>query len=82
MNATVTSKGQVTLPAEARRRLGMKPGTKLEITIKDNRLEVKVAGGSIRDLKGFLPKPKKSLTLEEMDEAIGRAVVERNRCNR
>ena len=41
MIATVTAKGQVTLPAEARKRLGIKPGTKLAfVIIDDERLEV------------------------------------------
>lgn len=71
MTATVTSKGQVTLPAEARRRLGIHAGTKLEFTIcGDDHMEVILVGGSVRDLKGALPKPKRSLSLVEIDEAI------------
>jgi antitoxin PrlF len=71
MTATVTSKGQVTLPAEARRRLGIHAGAKLEFIIRgDDRLEVIRVGGSVRDLKGTLPKPKRTLSLAEMDAAI------------
>lgn len=71
MIATVTSKGQVTLPAEARRRLGIHAGTKLEFTIRgDDRVEVIRVGGSVRDLKGALPKPKRTLSLTEIDAAI------------
>ena len=68
---TLTSKGQVTLPAEARRRLGIGAGTKLEFIVKDgDRLEIVKVGGSIRDLKGALPGPRRRLSLSEMDEAI------------
>ena len=75
MTATVTSKGQVTLPAEARRRLGIHAGTKLEFVVfGDDRMEVVRGGGSVRDLKGALPKPKRTLSLAEMDEAIGKGV--------
>ncbi|MCX7013307.1 MAG: AbrB/MazE/SpoVT family DNA-binding domain-containing protein [Candidatus Sumerlaeota bacterium] len=71
MTATVTSKGQVTLPAEARRRLGIRAGTRLEFIITDDdRLEVVRIGGSVRDLKGALPKPARALSLAEMDDAI------------
>lgn len=71
MNVTVSSKGQVTLPAEARRRLGIRAGTRLEVIIlDDDRLEIVRTGGSIRDLKGALPKPKRKLTLAEMNKAI------------
>ncbi len=73
MTSTVTSKGQVTIPVEARRRLRILPGTKLEFVVRDDgRLEVIPMSGSIRDLKGALPRPNKALTLAEMDAAIAR----------
>ncbi len=71
MTATVTSKGQVTIPVEARRRLRILPGTKLEFVIRDDgRLEVIPLSGSLKDLKGAVPKPKRALTLAEIDAAI------------
>jgi AbrB family looped-hinge helix DNA binding protein len=71
--ATVTSKGQVTLPVEARRRLGIRAGSRLEFIVKDDqRLEVVLVGGSVRDLKGLLPRPRKRLSLQEMEDAIAR----------
>ncbi len=71
MTSTGTSKGQVTLPVEARRRLGIRPGTKLEFVIReDGRLEVIPMSGSVKDLQGALPKPKKPLTLRQIDAAI------------
>ncbi len=71
--ATVTSKGQVTLPVEARRRLGIRAGTRLEFIVKDDeRLEVVRVGGSVRDLKGLLPRPRRALSLSEMDAAIAK----------
>jgi len=73
MTVTVTSKGQVTLPSETRRRMGIRAGTKLEFIVRgDDRMEIVVVGGSVRDLKGALPKPRKSLTLEEMERAIAK----------
>ena len=71
MTSTVTSKGQVTLPVEARRRLRIRPGTKLEFVIRDDgRLEVIPMFGSVKGLKGAVPKPKRALTLCEIDAAI------------
>jgi AbrB family looped-hinge helix DNA binding protein len=73
MTSTVTSKGQVTIPVEARRRLRIGPGTRLEFVIRDDgRLEVIPVAGSVKSLKGAVPKPKRPLTLAEMDEAIAR----------
>ena len=71
MIATVTAKGQVTLPVEARRRLGLKPGSKLEfIVIDDKRLEVIPLSESVSSLKGMVPKPKAPLSLGDMQRAI------------
>ena len=71
MTSTVRSKGQVTIPVEARRRLRILPGTKLEFVIRgDGRLEVIPLSGSVRKLKSAVPKPKRALTLAEMDAAI------------
>jgi AbrB family looped-hinge helix DNA binding protein len=80
MTVTVTSKGQVTLPVEARRRLGIRAGSRLEFVVKDDdRLEVLVVGGSAKDLKGQLPRPKRTLSLEAMDQAIARGARGRSR---
>lgn len=71
MIATVTAKGQVTIPAEARRRLGITAGTRLEFLVTDDgRLEVIPRSGSVRSLKGMLPPPEHVLSLEEMERAI------------
>jgi len=73
MTVTVSSKGQVTLPAEARRRLRIHAGTKLEIIVRDDdRLEIVRVGGSLRDLKGALPRPKRPRSLAELDEAVAK----------
>jgi len=76
----VTSKGQVTLPVEARRRLGIRAGTRLEFIVKDDdRLEVVRVGGSVRDLKGLLPRPRRKLSPDEMEQAIARGASGRKR---
>lgn len=71
MIATVTSKGQLTLPIEARKRFGIKAGSKLDFIITaDDRMEVVLMTDSVKNLKGMVPKPAKPLTLEEMERAI------------
>jgi len=53
--ATITSKGQTTIPAEVRRRLRLEPGDRLDfIEVADGRYELRPAHGSLRDLHGFL----------------------------
>ena len=73
MTGTVTSKGQVTIPIEARRKLGIVPGTTLEFVVTDaGTLVVIPRLGSVRDLKGMVPRPKRPLSIEGMERAIGR----------
>jgi len=77
--ATVTSKGQVTLPVEARRRLGIRAGTRLEFIVKDDqRLEVVRVGGSVRELRSMLRRSRK-LSLEQMESAIAKGARGRSR---
>lgn len=73
MIAIVTAEGQVTLPVEVRRRLGLKSGSKLEfIVIDDNRLEAIPVSETVSSLKGMVPKPGKALSLADMDKAIAK----------
>ncbi len=73
MTTTITSKGQVTIPAGIRELIGLHEGDKLDFHIDaDGHLKVDVVGGTLADLKGLLPKPARPLSMEEMEEAIGR----------
>jgi len=76
--AKLTRQGQVTVPREVRERLSLRPGGKVEFTIeKSGRVVVGAKQSSILDLVGILPKPKRTVTLEEMDEAIRQGAVNR-----
>jgi antitoxin PrlF len=78
LEATVTSKGQVTIPKEVRNHLGVRTGGKLQFTLEaDGRVVVRTANLSISRLFGILGKPPRSATLEEMDEAVRRGAVKR-----
>ena len=74
--AIVTAKGQVTLRVEVRRRLGLRPGSRLEfIVIDDDRLEAIPVSETVSSLKGMVPKPRRALSLADMDKAIARGVL-------
>jgi len=76
--ATLTSKGQITLPAKMREKLRLRPGSKIVFEEQPNGdFVVRRPTVDVRSLRGILPKPPRALTIEEMDEAIGDAVVER-----
>lgn len=54
--ATMTSKGQVTIPKEVREKLSIKPKDRLVITVIGDHAVVHPLHGDILGLKGFLHK--------------------------
>jgi AbrB family looped-hinge helix DNA binding protein len=77
--ATVTSKGQLTLPAELRREWNIQPGEKVEF-YKDHTGRVcvrPVNAGPLDFLKG-VPRRTALPSVNSDDDAIARAVGERD----
>jgi AbrB family looped-hinge helix DNA binding protein len=71
MHATLTSKGQITLPKDLREKLGLTAGDRVEFIIEDDHGVRLVARHTpVSQLKGMLPRPQKTVSLEEMDLAI------------
>jgi antitoxin PrlF len=69
--ATLTSKGQLTLPKEVRAALGVGPGDRVDfVLMEDGNFAVLPATHSVKGLKGIIPKPKKAVSLADMDKAI------------
>ena len=69
--ATLTSKGQTTIPLSIRTYLGLNTGDTIEFLIEDNgEVVLKPLTIDVRELKGSLPKPKKSVSIEQMNKAI------------
>jgi len=68
---TLTSKGQLTLPKNVRDRLKLQSGDKLEVYLQeDGSILLQPATVDIKELYGLLPKPSKSVSLEDMDAVI------------
>jgi antitoxin PrlF len=76
--ATLTSKGQITLPKDIRDRLGLKPGDKLDFRVDEAGLITAQPRKTLRiaDLFGILPAGIVPLTAEGVDEAIGEFLAE------
>ena len=71
--STLTSKGQTTIPQEVRSYLGLHTGDKLEFIIEeDGRVVLEALTGDVQELKGFLPKPKKTVSVEQMNKTIAK----------
>jgi AbrB family looped-hinge helix DNA binding protein len=70
-SATVTSKGQITIPLEVRNAMGVSAGTRIDFVRGDDGRYVMIPKtGSISALKGIIPLRRKPATIEEMQEAI------------
>lgn len=79
--ATITSKGQVTIPKEIRDTLFLHTGDKIDFTLTEQgQVVLKPVTRSVDDLFGRLRKPgQKALSTQEMDAAIKKRARSENR---
>jgi AbrB family looped-hinge helix DNA binding protein len=74
--ATLTSKGQITIPREIRDRLRLRTGDRVCFTEQpDGTVIFRPQNGSLLDLVGTLktvPRRRASVSVEEMGEAVRR----------
>ncbi|GAA5252816.1 AbrB/MazE/SpoVT family DNA-binding domain-containing protein [Candidatus Rickettsia kedanie] len=66
----LTNRGQMTIPSYIREQLNLSTGSKLELIVQDNAFMVISINKSVENLKHILPKPKNTLTIDEMNEII------------
>jgi len=71
--ATITADGQITIPSEIRRQLGISRGGQVDLEFQEGTLRLTAVIDDIRAAFGLLTA-KKSVSLEEME--IEQAVVE------
>ncbi|MDX2049562.1 MAG: AbrB/MazE/SpoVT family DNA-binding domain-containing protein [Rickettsiaceae bacterium] len=70
LQSIMTSRGQVTIPAEIRDRLGLTSGNKIEFLIRDSHIIMLPINKTVKNLKGILPKPDIVLSIDDMKEII------------
>ena len=69
--ATLTSKGQITIPADVRRLLNVQTGDRVEfVQIEHGRFELVAATRSVRELKGLFGLATRTVSIDEMNRAI------------
>jgi AbrB family looped-hinge helix DNA binding protein len=69
--ATMTSKGQITIPAMVRAALGVEAGDRVEfVQIEPGHFELVAATQSVTALKGLVRKPAMPVTIKDMNVAI------------
>jgi AbrB family looped-hinge helix DNA binding protein len=69
--ATLTSKGQLTIPLKVRVDLGVSAGDRIDfIRLEDGNYAIVPASCSVRALKGVIPRPETAVSLDDMRAAI------------
>ena len=71
--ATLTGKGQITIPVEVRQALRLDSGDRVEfVEVEPGRFEIVPATRSVTALKGMFGKPRRTVSIEEMNAAIAK----------
>jgi len=71
--ATLTSKGQITIPVAVREKLGLATGDRVEfVELAPGEFALKAATEDVRALKGMARRPPKPVSIAAMDAAIKR----------
>ncbi len=69
--STVTSKGQTTVPVDIREFLHLQPGDRIRyVQMDDGTVLMIPLNVDVSELKGILPKPKKPVSIADMNRAI------------
>jgi antitoxin PrlF len=72
--ATITSKGQITIPVRVRQALGIDSGDRIEfVEVEKGQFAIVAATRSVQELKGlFRGRHSKPVSIEEMNTAIAK----------
>lgn len=69
LGSTVTSKGQVTIPAVLRRKLGLQEGDRVEFVEENGKVTVRRVENDVESAFGLVKAPR-TVSLETMEAAI------------
>ncbi len=69
--ATVTARGQVTIPKQIRKLLRLDIGSKVEFMVdKAGAVSILPVTSDVTELKGMIAKPKKYVSIKDMNDAV------------
>lgn len=70
-SSVVTSKGQITIPLEVRQRLGLETGHRVDfVELEGGRYAFMAATVDLRTLRGSVSRPKKPVSVEDMNRTV------------
>ncbi len=70
LSARLSSKGQVVIPVDVRKRLGLTQGSVLRFVLDDDSVRLLASAGDVRRLKGRLQPPAAPVSVADMNAAI------------
>lgn len=74
--SVVTRKGQVTIPVEVRRRLGLQQGDKVVFVVEEDQVRVERSGSVVARTAGALRSEQPFVSIEEEHTATEQAIAE------
>lgn len=77
--ATLTSKGQMTIPKEVRKALNLKPSEKVIIVVEGDQAVIRPLRGNILDIGGSIriPDEEKPIDFHKARESVKKGVAKR-----
>ena len=76
IHTTLTRKGQVTVPAEIRRALGLREGDKIAFTMEDGTVRLARTGSVVERTAGMLKADVPPMTERELKDAAEQAIAD------
>lgn len=74
--ATMTSKGQITMPLSVRKALGLRPGAKVDFIEENGGFKVVAVDAHVSALKGrFAGRVARTVSIDDMNQAIADAAA-------
>ena len=74
--ATITKKGQITIPAEVRRHLGIKRGDRLAFAMEGDQVRLVPRGSAVERTAGIFKSNRPPLTAKQEREEFKQGVAE------
>jgi antitoxin PrlF len=76
----LTAKGQTTVPMMVRERLGIRYGDTIDFVFQDDgSVAVRSVKHDLLSLEGTLARPRRAVSIEDMDAAIQKTAAKRHR---
>lgn len=77
MEATLSSKNQATIPKQVREYLNLKPGDRFKFFLQPDGVVVILPKIPMRKLKGSVPRGKRPVSIEAINDAIQAGATEK-----